>query len=164
MDILAVILLGWNCTTSLLFGKIQQCKFNYLAFDEEHLGCLRNQKVVESIEGNLRSISRLKNTCPTYREPFPNAFKFAHLLNGKSYLSLSIDRHPLGGYIINTLFDKEPHGFTLWLYPIENQEFQLREVEPLRMPTKANRQMLAFAKESRYAQYWRVMKKRPYKK
>lgn len=135
------------------FGEDTQCRFDYFAFDVDNLKCLKHHEAVKSIKKNLRDVKNLKKTCSKCEEPFSDAYKHLRLY-GKKYLALNIEEHGFGGYTLYVLFDKESHAHKLWVYPIDKNVFQIRDIQILNIPKKATLEMLGFAKESKYAKYW----------
>ena len=130
---------------------------DYFAFDKEHLACLKQHIAVKSIEKNLNKLKLLKKTCPDCNDPFPDASDFLRLAD-KNYLALSIKKQPFGGYNVFVLFKNEPQAYRLWLYPIDDGEFQLREIKIREFSKKVTRQMLVYAKERQYSKYWRIVR------
>ncbi len=155
---LAIFLLGWNLPNAFSFGKRHDCRFDYFAFDENHLECLRQHVVVKSIEENLRELKSFEITCHSCKGPFPDSSAYLHL-SGKRYLALSIEKHAFGGYTIFSIFDNEPRAYSLWLYPSGTDLFQLREIKALELSKQATRQMFDYAKDPRYSKYWRGIQK-----
>lgn len=131
----------------------QSCRLNYLAFDTEHLQCLKNNIAVKSIAVNLKEIAATKRTCPKCVEAFPGASSFSHLLV-RGYLALAMEQNGFGGYTISVVFQNDPHIFRLWLYPIESETFQIRNMSVDKFSKKDTKLTGQYAKESKYAKYW----------
>jgi len=131
----------------------QSCRLNYLAFDTEHQECLKNNIAVKSIATNLKEIASTKRTCPKCVEAFPDASSFSHLL-GRGYLALAMEQNGFGGYTISVVFRNDPRVFRLWLYPIESETFQIRNMSIDKFSKKDTLLTGQYAKESKYAKYW----------
>lgn len=151
-----LVLIGF-LLQSMSFGAHRECQFDYFAFDTEHQACLKQHPAVISIEDNLNRLKSLKKSCKRCAEPFVGASQHLDLC-GKNYLALNIEEHPFGGYYIDALVKGKSHAYRFWVYPIETNEFQLRAISILEFSKKFNRQMLEYAKERKYAKYWRVAK------
>lgn len=109
------------------FGENIKCRSCLVDFDEQHLGCLKRHVATKSI-GKI----------------YPS----------RRYIVIGIKEQPFGGFSILVLFENEPYAHQLWLYPIDTEEFQLRNIEIQKFSKKFTRQMLEDAKEPKFAKYW----------
>jgi hypothetical protein len=122
-------------------------------FNEQHLGCLSQQIAIRSIGKNLLQLREQKRNCPNCIMLSFQATDFLSLA-GKKYLAIGIQEQPFGGLIVLVLFENESHARQLWLYPIEAEEFQLRDVKIVKFAKKFTNQMLKDSKDSKFEKYW----------
>ncbi|MBN1115444.1 MAG: hypothetical protein JXA66_08890 [Oligoflexia bacterium] len=105
----------------------QECKFNEIEFSENHFMCLKSHVATKSIRKNLVEYKSLRKECPECREPFMNANKYSYLYD-QNYMSLAISVQGFGGYYLYVIFNNDSHVYQLWLYPIDDGNYQLREI------------------------------------
>jgi hypothetical protein len=133
---------------------------DYIAFDTKHLACLSKNPMVSSIEKVFNEISTTKKNCPQCQYLFLGSSYFSNLYN-RNYLALGIKKNDFGGYNVFVLFENEPSLFQLWLYPTDNEIYQLREIEVEDLSKHETNKMIQYSKESKYSKYWHhVAKKR----
>lgn len=65
-----------------------------------------------------------------------------------------MQKNAFGGYSVFVLFENEPSLFQLWLYPTDNEIYQLREIEVENLSKREISKMLQYSRESKYLKYW----------
>lgn len=139
------------------FEKTENCQMGYIAFDIRHMECLNKTIAVRSIEKNFQE-SLDSKICSDCAGLFPNASKFVHLYK-KKYMVLGVQQNDFGGDVVFIVVENEPYLFQLWLYPIEDDFYQLRTIFVENLSKKTTAQMLKYSKESQYSKYWHQVKK-----
>lgn len=148
-----VILLFFLVPIVNAYGGERICHYNYIAFDDEHLSCLKKSPVINGVKANFMHFETLQKTCPKCADAFPDASKYSHLFK-RDYLPLCMGLQGFGGYFVYILFRNDPMVYSLWLYEIDEGVFQLREFKTLEPHITIRNKMIELSNSHQYSQYW----------
>lgn len=141
-----------NMSVMTLASTIK-CRLNYASFETSHLKCLKKETIVSSIRKNFRIAETLKKSCPKCHDPFPDATKFQYLFH-QPLMALEIDTKDFGGYWVFIALKRESKLYRLWLYEIDDGNFQLREIKPLEMSKAMKTKFNDLSTDPLLATYW----------
>ncbi len=147
------MLLVLLCMSSITMASAIKCKLNYASLEADHLKCLRNETIVSSIRKNFLEAKALKKSCSKCREVFPDSVKFQNLFH-QPLMALEIDTKDFGGYWVFVIFRRDTKLYRLWLYEIDEGDFQLREIKRIEMSHLLKSKFKDLSTDQFFASYW----------
>lgn len=118
---------------SSAFGNqnVASCIGQPPSIEKKYLLCLRDSTAAHEIRRNFDELRKKRHQCKNCAEAFPGESNSASLYNRK-FLILDMDHNPFGGYSAHIIFDEgRERLYKVWLYPGDENKFQLREFEPV---------------------------------
>jgi len=112
---------------SIIYSAIDNCDFDQITIDKKHLSCINNHLLLKNAVSSIKEYKVMAKKCPDCREQFINAKKYAHLFQ-KEIIGMGISVHGFGGYYLYVMFRKESFLYKFWLYNLDGNHFQLREI------------------------------------
>jgi hypothetical protein len=129
------------------------CRLHYASLEMTHLRCLKKTTIVSRIRKNFRTSETLMQNCPKCHATFPDEAKFQYLFH-LPLLALEIDTNDFGGYWIFEIFKNQPKLYRLWLYEIDEGNFQLREIKVLEMSEALKANINKLSTDPAFATSW----------
>lgn len=134
------------------------CLEHPIMLEKKHLECLKNSKVAQSIRINFDSILVRRRTCRECAEAIPREANFSPLYD-LDYLMMKAEPNGFGGYWAHIIFKESPTRiYRLWLYPIDENTFQLRDIGTI-IPTAKIKKTMTTLSGTKYSKYWITSKK-----
>lgn len=117
--------------------------------DKKGNQCLKNH----TFRTGFNKILVRRQKCEKCADSFPGEINFFPLYN-LNFLMMRVESNDFGGYWAHIIFKESPiRIYRLWLYPIEEAAFQLRDIRTL-VPTAETRGIMAKLSETKYSKYW----------
>ena len=137
----------------MALGSTLKCKLNYASIEASHLKCLKKEAIVSSIRKNFLVSEMLVKSCPKCHETFPEAIKFQYLFH-RPLMALEIRAKDFGGSWVFVVFQGDSSLYRLWLYEIDEGNFQLREIKILEMSDALKAKFNDLSTAPNFATYW----------
>jgi hypothetical protein len=112
-----------------------------IVLSRENLMALRESAEAQAIKNVLSK----KSGCTDCVDVFENA------RNVKSFMVVEKEANGFGGSFVLLVFAKIPKLYRFWLYPIDKNEFEIREAVVQR---KLNNELMSEISRKAYADYW----------
>ncbi len=114
--------------------------------------CLRDSASAHEIRRNFDEIRNKRRECKKCAESFPGESNSTTHYDQK-FLVLAMDHNPFGGYSVHIIFNEGRNRlYRIWLYPVSEGEFQIREFEPV-APNKENVRIMTVLFNSTFSDY-----------
>lgn len=117
----------------------------------ENLSRWKNSPEALAIQQSLRALIKPRQEYSRYEEPFEN-FKRYHHLYKTPFLVLDAEDGHFGGFFALIVFKDFPKVLSLWVYEIDRNVFEIREVEPLKVTL--NKIIMDELKDKRIVPFW----------
>ncbi len=141
-------------TSSSVLGKqnVTSCIGQPTSVEKKYLTCLRDSASAHEIRRNFNKIQEKRHECKKCAESFPGESNFISIYDRK-FLVLDMNHNPFGGYSAHIIFNEGRNRlYRVWLYPVEEDEFQIRELEPV-APNKKNVRIMTLLFNSTFSDY-----------
>lgn len=112
-----------------------------IVLSRENLTALRESAETQAIKNVLSK----KSDCTDCTDVFENAN------NAKSFIVVEKQANGFGGNFVLLVFAKVPKLYRFWLYPIDKNEFEIREAVVQR---KFTNELMSETSRKAYADYW----------
>ena len=105
----------------------EDCVPGLIEMTDKHLSCLGNKPVSNSLALGLKQqISRRKN-CPKCKRSILGGESYSEIFVQK-HMPIAVSSNPFGGNNLFVIFRDSTLLYKFWLYEIEKNNFQIREV------------------------------------
>lgn len=109
--------------------------------------------MAQAIRENFDKILGRRKTCRECAETIPRETNFSPLYK-LDYFLVRAEPNDFGGYWAHIIFKESPTRiYRLWLYPIDKNIFQLRNIETI-VPNVEIKKTMAKLSGSEYSQFW----------
>ena len=117
----------------------------------ESLTRWRNSSEALAIQQGLSAMLKPRRNYPRIAEPFVLSKQYIPLY-GKPFLTLDTELNDFGGFFALVVFKDYPKVFRLWLYEIDKNVFEIREMIPLQVTL--NKVIMDELKDKRISPFW----------
>jgi len=117
----------------------------------KNLTRLKKSYEAPAIQQSLGAILKPRQDYPRF-EDFLKEMKQYHSIFKKPFLLLEAEPNGFGGFFALVVFKGHPKVFSLWVYEIDKNIFEVREVTPLKVTL--NKQIMSELKDKRIAPFW----------
>lgn len=145
---LTLVLLTTFTYSALLYGADSEKPISLQIAD---LSPWKNSPEAPAIQQSLDALLQPRRNYPRVTEPFKGASKYTSIFR-KPFLLLETEPHDFGGFFALVVFRNYPKAFRLWIYEIDKNEFEVREVIPLRV--NLNKTIMKELEDKRISPFW----------
>jgi hypothetical protein len=128
-----------------------QLKEKPISLQVENLARWKNSREALAIEQGIRALLKPRPNYPRTTEPFEDAKKIQSLFKFP-FLLLEAEPNGFGGFWAVIVFKGHPKVLSLWVYEIDKNVFEIREIEPLQVVLNAI--IMDELKDKRIAPFW----------
>jgi|GEM_PF-3273813 hypothetical protein len=124
-----LVLMTMLTYSTLLYGANSE---KPISLQIANLSRWKNSPEASAIRQSLGAIHKQRRNYPRVTEPFKGASKYTTIFR-KPLLLLDSEPNHFGGFFALAVFKNYPKVFRLWIYEIDKNVFEVREVIPLRV-------------------------------
>ncbi len=117
----------------------------------ENLSHWKKSREALAIHQSLRALIKPRPEYPRYKEPFENFKRYRHLYK-TPFLVLDAESGHFGGFFALIVFKDYPRVLSLWVYEIDKNVFEIREIEPLQ--ATLNKVIMNELEDKRIVPFW----------
>lgn len=92
----------------------------------------KNSSEVSAVRQSLAAMLNPRPSYPRFMDFTKKIRKYSHLFQ-KPFLLLEAESNEIGGFFALVVFKDHPKVYRLWLYEIDKNLFELREIAPLKV-------------------------------
>ena len=134
-----------------VFAKPTKLYEKPISLQIENLTKWKNSPEAVAIRQGIKAMLQPRPNYPRVAEPFEGAKLYAPLY-GKPFLTLEAKPGDFGGFFALIVFRDHPKVFRLWLYEIDKNVFEIREMVPLR--ATLNKEVMDALSDKRISPFW----------
>lgn len=151
MKIIKILSLVWFVTfgfSALLHGARPE---KPISLQIENLTRWKNSPEAPAIQQSLGAILKPRPNYPRYKEFLEEMKQYASIFR-KPFLLLESEPNDFGGFFTLVVFKGHPKVFSLWVYEIDKNVFEVREVTSLKVTL--NKQIMNELEDKRIGPFW----------
>ncbi len=111
----------------------------------------RNSRQASAIKQSISALVIAPSDFLRIAEPFKNAKKYRHLYKSP-FLVMEAEPNDFGGFWALIVFKGYPKVLSIWVYEIDKNVFEIREIEPLKVTL--NKLIMNELEDKRIAPFW----------
>ncbi len=111
----------------------------------------KNSPEALAIQQSLQALIKPRTKYPRIAEPFENFKRYLDLYK-TPFLVLDAEDGHFGGFFALIVFKDYPKVLSLWVYEIEKNVFEIREIEPLQVTL--NKIIMSELEDKRITPFW----------
>jgi hypothetical protein len=119
----------------------------------ENLTRWKNSLKAPAIQQSLGAILKPRQNYPRYKEFSEEMKQYTSIFKGP-FLLLEVEPNDFGGFFALIVFKDYPKVLSLWIYEIDKNIFEVREVTPLKVTL--NKQIMNELEDKRLAPFWLI--------
>lgn len=132
MKILKMLVLAWLMIFGFSISTYGANPEKPISLQIENLTLWKNSLETSAVRQSLDAILKPRQNYPRFADFLEEVKKYNSIFN-KPFLLLEAESTGFGGFFALVVFKSHPKVFRLWIYEIDKNIFELREIIPLQV-------------------------------